>query len=51
MKGYPDKPLKRFETVLPACGSANSAIKLTIPEPERYSGAEGWCDVCKGWQG
>lgn len=47
---YLDESLKRFETVFPACGSANSAIELTIPELERYSVAEGWVDVCKGWQ-
>ena len=50
VKVYLDESLKRFETVFPACGSANSAIELTIPELERYSVAEGWVDVCKGWQ-
>ena len=44
---YLDESLKRFETVFPACGSANSAIELTIPELERYSGYNGWVDVCK----
>ena len=39
--------LKRFTTVFPACGSANSAIELTIPELEQYSGYEKWVDVCK----
>lgn len=47
---YLDESLKRFETVFPACGSANSAIELTIPELERYSGFEAWVDVCKGWR-
>ncbi|MCM1215304.1 MAG: YbaK/EbsC family protein [Lachnospiraceae bacterium] len=42
-----DESLKRFETVFPACGSANSAIELTIPELERYSGYREWVDVCK----
>ena len=23
---------------------------LTLPELERYSGAEDWVDVCKGWE-
>lgn len=46
-----DASLKRFETVFPACGSANSAIELTIPELEQYSGFTDWVDVCKGWQG
>lgn len=45
-----DESLKRFETVFPACGSANSAIELTIPELERYSCCAGWVDVCKDWQ-
>lgn len=44
---YLDESLKRFETVFPACGSSNSAIELTIPELETYSGFEGWVDVCK----
>ena len=44
-----DVSLKRFETVFPACGSSNSAIELTIPELEKYSAAEAWVDVCKGW--
>ena len=45
-----DESLRRFETVFPACGSANSAIELTIPELERYSRCNGWVDVCKDWQ-
>ncbi len=44
---YLDESLKRFETVFPACGSANSAIELTIPELEQYSGFTAWVDVCK----
>lgn len=44
---YLDESLKRFSTVFPACGSANSAIELTIPEIEQYSGATEWVDVCK----
>lgn len=46
---YLDASLKRFETVFPACGSSNSAIELTIPELEKYSGYTAWVDVCKGW--
>lgn len=46
---YLDVSLQRFETVFPACGSANSAIELTIPELERYSAFRAWVDVCKGW--
>lgn len=44
---YLDESLKRFNTVFPACGSGNSAIELTIPEMEQYSGYEEWVDVCK----
>ncbi len=44
---YLDESLKRFQTVFPACGSSNSAIELTIPELERYSGYVAWIDVCK----
>lgn len=44
---YLDVSLKRFETVFPACGSSNSAIELTIPALEEYSGYKGWVDVCK----
>ena len=42
-----DESLKRFETVFPACGSSNSAIELTIPELEKYSGFEKWVDTCR----
>ena len=44
---YLDESLRRFETVFPACGSGNSAIELTIPELEKYSGYAAWVDVCK----
>ncbi|MBP3674203.1 MAG: YbaK/EbsC family protein [Oscillospiraceae bacterium] len=47
---YLDESLKRFETVFPAAGSSNSAIELTIPELEKYSGFTAWVDVCKNWQ-
>jgi len=47
VKVYLDVSLKRFETVFPACGSSNSAIELTIPEMEEYSGYLEWVDVCK----
>lgn len=42
-----DVSLKRFDEVFPACGSSNSAIGLTIPELEKYSGYPEWVDVCK----
>lgn len=47
---YLDVSLKRFDTVFPACGSSNSAIELTIPELEKYSGYTEWVDVCKTHQ-
>ena len=50
VKVYLDESLKRFTTVFPACGSANSAIELTIPQLEQYSGYLAWVDVCKDWQ-
>lgn len=46
---YLDQSLRRFQTVFPAAGSANSAIELTIEELERHSGYTAWVDVCKGW--
>lgn len=42
-----DESLKRFETVYPACGSSNSAIRLTCEELEQYSQNRKWIDVCK----
>lgn len=48
---YLDESLRRFSTVFPAAGSANSAIELTCDELERYAqGFQGWGDFCKGWQ-
>lgn len=43
-----DESLKRFEIVYPACGTGNSAVKLTIEELEKASNYEKWIDVCKG---
>lgn len=50
VKVYLDVSLKRFETVFPACGSANSAIELTPLELEKYSPYLEWVDVCKGYE-
>lgn len=47
---YLDISLQRFDTVYPACGSSNSAIELSIPELEQYSGYRQWIDVCKGYE-
>lgn len=44
---YLDTSLKRFDIVYPACGSANSAVRLTPEELMELSGAKEWIDVCK----
>ncbi len=45
VKVYLDPSLRRFDIVYPACGSPNSAVKLTPEELELLSGGE-WCDLC-----
>ena len=40
-----DESMKRFDFVYPACGSDNSAVKLTPAELEQLTGGE-WGDVC-----
>lgn len=47
---YLDESLKRFDTVFPACGTANSSIELTLEQLEQFAGATSWVDVSKGWQ-
>lgn len=47
VKVFTDVSLKRFATVFPAAGSANSAIELTCPELFELSGSQDWVDVCK----
>ena len=47
VKIYLDESLKRFEYVYPACGSHNSAIKITIKELEKTTNYEKWVDVSK----
>ncbi len=44
---YLDISLKQFTTVYPACGSSNSAVKLTVNELETASCYKKWVDVCK----
>ena len=46
VKVYLDLSLKRFDTVYPACGSGNSAVRLSIPELEETSSYTEWIDVC-----
>lgn len=43
---YLDRSLQRFETIFPAGGSANSAVKLTPDELAIVSGGT-WVEVCK----
>ncbi|MBQ8331320.1 MAG: YbaK/EbsC family protein [Clostridia bacterium] len=44
---YLDQSLRRFDTVFPAAGSSNSAVRLSCDELFDASGALGWEDVCK----
>ncbi|HBA37753.1 MAG TPA: EBSC protein [Firmicutes bacterium] len=44
---YLDESLKEFETVYPAAGTSNSAVKLTIEELKRSSNYKEWIDVSK----
>ena len=44
---YLDTSLKAFDTVYPAAGSSNSAVKLSPDELYTLSGAADWIDVCK----
>ena len=44
---YLDNSLKRFNIIYPACGSSNSAVKLTLKELETASAFKKWVDVCK----
>ncbi len=50
-KVYCDVSLKRFQTVYPAAGSANSCVRLSCDELSDVSGSLKWVDVCKGWEG
>ena len=44
---YLDNSLKKIKTIYPACGSSNSAVKLTLEELEKITNYEKWIDVCK----
>jgi len=44
---YLDESLKKYDYLYPACGSGNSAIKLSIEEIEKYSNYKEWIDVTK----
>lgn len=44
---YLDISLKKHDFIYPACGSTNSAIKLSVEELEKYSNYKKWVDVGK----
>ena len=51
VRTFLDVSLRRFDTVFPACGSANSAIELSCTQLEAAAqGFAGWVDVCKDWR-
>lgn len=45
-----DVSMKRFEIVHPAAGDDYTSARMTLDELFDASNAEGWCDVCKGWE-
>jgi len=47
---YLDRSLKKLEVLYPACGSSNSAVRLSLEELEKASGFKKWIDVCKDSQ-
>lgn len=47
---YLDDSLKKLSIIYPACGSSNSAVKLTLEELEKASNCKKWIDVCKDIQ-
>jgi len=44
---YLDISLQAYDFVYPACGSHNSAIKLSCAELQTISRSQKWIDVCK----
>ena len=47
VKVYLDVSLKQYDTVYPACGTSNSAVKLKVEELESILNVEDWIDVTK----
>lgn len=45
-----DDSLKRFTTVYPACGTANSAVEISPQELHEVLPGSQWIDVCKDWE-
>ena len=50
VKIYLDISLKRFDTIYPAAGSSNSAVRLTPDELADLCPEAEWVDLCKAWQ-
>ncbi len=46
-KVYLDESMRRFDRMLPAAGSSNSCVRLTIEELERSCPGAEWVDICK----
>ena len=44
---YLDISLKQYDYVYPACGTSNTAVKLTIKDLEETSNYNKWVNVCK----
>lgn len=44
---YLDVSLRKLSTLYPACGSSNSAIKLSVDKLEEITSPVKWVDVCK----
>ncbi|MFT9051275.1 YbaK/EbsC family protein [Liquorilactobacillus nagelii] len=44
---YLDESLKNHEIIYPAAGTANTAVKLTVNELEKYTHPTAWIDVVK----
>ena len=42
-----DESVRGLDPIYPAAGTPNSAVRLSVPELERASGALGWVDVTK----
>ncbi|MBQ8292477.1 MAG: YbaK/EbsC family protein [Bacilli bacterium] len=46
VKVYLDESLKVYDIVYPACGTANTAVKLSIEELEKASNYLKWVNIC-----
>lgn len=44
---YLDTSLRKCKMIYPACGSSNSAVKLTMEQLEQAISFDKWVDVCK----